>query len=361
MTPFMLNSNSVEVGVTPEGGHLFPVKFKFPDQVVEPMNVSAWENEAFTEPIPPMLRMLRGDFFAAPFGASDVTPDEERPHGTTANSKWTLQNADPEKLRLRLDKKVMGAEVFKEISVRPNESVIYQKHILKGGTGKLPVGHHAMLKLSSPCLLSFSAWQYAGTPPEPIESDPKLGRSLLKYPQNIVDLTRVKCEDGTGVDLTHYPVYPGFEDLWMLVADTSLPFSWSAVANPEEGWVWFSLKNPRILPNTVVWQSNGGRFYPPFSSRHTQVLGIEETVSNFHLGHRASIEQNSLQRQGFRTYLGLSGKKKITIPYIFGLVQITKSFNKVKKIEQTPTGIKITDINDRSIQTNVNLEFLTKE
>jgi hypothetical protein len=120
------------------------------------------------------------------------------------------------------------------------------------------------------------------------------------------------------------------------------------------------IKNTDILPNTVVWLSNGGRYYPPFSSRHKNVIGIEETASYFHLGHKASVEDNELSRQGYKTYIDLSADKVIEIPYIFGVVKISGNFGRVKSITETNNGIEINDFNYNTVFANLNMNFIRK-
>ncbi|MCK7528613.1 MAG: hypothetical protein MZV64_69205 [Ignavibacteriales bacterium] len=65
-----------------------------------------------------------------------------------------------------------------------------------------------------------------------------------------------------------------------------------------------------------------------FSSRHKNVIGIEETVSFFHLGHKASIENNFLNERGFKTFIELNENKIIEIPYLFGVVRIPQNLGR---------------------------------
>ncbi len=358
MKTHLIKNNSVEVGVTEECGHLFPVRFFFGDKTIKPMHIAPWADEDHGKSIPPMLKTLRGDFFCAPFGASDILPDETRGHGAPANDKWLMIQSNDTAMKFRLTKKISGAELTKEISINEDEKVVYQRHIFTGGDGKIPVAHHAMLKVKSKGYLSFSDFVFAGTPPEPIETDPGLGRSVLKYPQEFSDLSDAKLSDGGSIDLSVYPYGDNHEDLFMVIAKQGMPFGWSAFSCPEEGWVWYSIKNISIFPNTVIWQSNGGRYYPPFSSRHTNVIGIEEAASYYHLGHKASAEDNDLVSSGYKTYIELKAGKKTELPYLFGVAEIPAEFTKVKKIVPANGGVEITDINGLSVKAKVNLNFI---
>jgi hypothetical protein len=79
------------------------------------------------------------------------------------------------------------------------------------------------------------------------------------------------------------------------------------VTFPAEGFVWFTLKDPRVLRQTVLWLSNGGRHYPPWSGRHLNVLGLEEVTSYFHFGLAESAAANPLSERGIPTALDLDG------------------------------------------------------
>jgi len=358
MKTLLLKNSSVEVGILEDCGHLFPVRFYFGNDVIEPMHIAPWTNEELDPATPPMLKFLRGDFFCAPFGASDLLDEETRPHGASANDMWKDIEITSSSIKLKLSKNILGAELTKEIRITENESVVYQKHIFKGGKGKIPLGHHAMLKIPSKAYINFSDFTFGGTPSQAIEIDANMGKSILKYPQQFTNLTSVLRFDDVIVDASVYPFDYNHEDLFMIISKNDAEFGWSAVCCPNEGWLWYSIKNRNILPNTVVWFSNGGRYYPPFSSRHKNVIGIEETVSFFHLGHKASIEKNFLNERGFKTFIELNENKVIEIPYLFGVVKIPSEFGKVKSIEEVENGIEIKDHKENKVNTKVNLNFV---
>ena len=95
MSAWQLESDRVHSGVSRDGGFLHPVSFQCKDgRTISPLHRAPWLEESVLGDIPPMLRGLRGDFFCAPFGDSDVMPEETRPHGATANAAWTLSSVD---------------------------------------------------------------------------------------------------------------------------------------------------------------------------------------------------------------------------------------------------------------------------
>ncbi|NWF90682.1 MAG: hypothetical protein HXY50_14635 [Ignavibacteriaceae bacterium] len=354
----LVQNSSTEVGVLENCGHLFPVRFCFNKKVLEPMNIAPWVHEELDPSTSPMLKNLRGDFFCAPFGASDLMADETRPHGSSANDKWDIINIEEDSIKLKLSKNILGAELIKEIKIAKDETVIYQKHTFTGGRGIIPIGHHAMLRIPTNAYISFSEFEFGGTPPLPIENDITLGRSILKYPQQFSDLTKVRKYDDELINVSKYPFEKNHEDLFMVISKRNADLGWSAVSCPEQGWLWFSIKNIKTLPNTVVWLSNGGRYYKPFSSRHINVIGIEETNSFFHLGHKASTENNFLNEAGYSTYIELDHSSDTVIPYLFGAAQIPKTFGKVKSIEENNNGILFIDEFQNKIHSKINLNHL---
>lgn len=362
MSAWRLESDRVRLEVSGDGGFLYPAEFRLPDgRSVSPLHRAPWLEEALADDVPPMLRGLRGDFFCAPFGDSDALPEETRPHGATANGPWKLVSSDDSNLELELQPSVMGARVTKRVSVRAGHAVIYQHHQFHGGSGALPVGHHAMLHTTEPLLLGFSDWVWGGTPPTALEPDPATGRSSLEYPQRFSDLREVRLNNGQTCDLTTYPCLGRSEDLVMLVANPSLPFAWSAATNQRAGWVWFALKNPRALRSTMLWLSNGGRDTAPWSGRHTGVIGIEEVSACFHLGHRASVEGNPLSAQGIETALELRPDAEVSIRYAFGVAAIPNGFGRVAQIRAVQDGIALEDVAGRRVHVSLNLEFVTEE
>jgi len=358
MKTFLLKNSSVKVGVLEECGHLFPVCFFFGKDVIEPMHLAPWTNETLDSSFPPVLKHLSGDFFCAPFGTSDFLEDESRAHGASANDRWNSIQKSNSSVKLKLSKKILGAELIKEVSIQENETVVYQKHTFIGGNGKIPVGHHAMLKIPSKAFISFSDFVFGGTPPEIVEPNPELGRSILKYPQQFSDIMAVHRFDNKTIDVSTYPFETNHEDLYMVISNNENLFGWSTVCCPNEGWLWYSIRDAKVLPNTVVWLSNGGRYYPPFSSRHKSVIGIEETCSFFHLGHKASLEKNFLNEKGFMTFVELGENEIVEIPYLFGVIKIPSSFGKVESITPVDGGIEITDYDQNKVRSKVNLNFI---
>ncbi|TIT02535.1 MAG: hypothetical protein E5W85_32300, partial [Mesorhizobium sp.] len=114
---------------------------------------------------------------------------------------------------------------------------------------------------------------------------------------------RFPAADGGTLDLTDYRIDQSREDFVTLVeADHGGP-GWTALARKAEADLVVVLKNPAELPVTMLWISNGGRDYAPWSGRHRGVLGIEDGRTA--LGHAASLGDNWLKREGVATAFAL--------------------------------------------------------
>ncbi len=310
-----LQSDRVSVRIYLHGGFISDLVI---DGNKAPLHIAPWIGETLPGDIPPMLAMLRGDFFCAPFGAADVDPSEDRPHGATANRRWITLDIRDDAGHWVLDGTVNGATVHKHVWLEPDEPMVYQEHVFEGGSGSIPVAHHLMLKVKSPIELKFSPYEWIGTPPDPVETDDVMGRSLLAYGKTFEKLEQTPLSDGSIADLSVYPTLERHEDIVMLRSRRDLEKGWVTAVCREEDWMFFAEKDVATLPGTTLWMSNGGRNYAPWNGRHTGVLGIEECCSYFHLGHRASIDSNPLSEMGYPTAIELGTDKPVRIRYAFG-------------------------------------------
>ena len=359
MKSFPLRSDLVSLAITETGGQLSDVSFTLEGgRRVSPMHVAPWADEQLPADTPPIIRVLRGDFFCAPFGSSDLLAEMPFVHGLPASGRWQVTSTAAGSIDAVLDGKVMGATVTKHVELRAGETVVYQRHTMSGGSGRIPIGHHAMLRADHELQLAFSPWTQALTTPEPDETPPH-GRSLLKNNQNIADLHRAMRMDGGTVDLTRFPSPDGYETIWMLVADRTPPFAWTAATCAEDGWVWFALKNQRVLPQTLVWFSNGGRDYAPWNGRHRRAIGLEEICGYFHLGHAASIADNPVAASGSPTAVQLTPDAPLDVSYMFGLAAVPPGFGAVKDIVSVPGGVRLIDVAGQEVFAACDLSFVT--
>ncbi len=360
-------SDRVEAAITRQGGHLAPVRFRLPHGVVEPFSVAPWAGEKLPKKIPPLLRSLRGDFFCAPFGGNESVYRGERhpPHGETANASWKFKSFAQSKveteLRLSLETRVRPGRIDKTLRLRRGETVLYCRHVLSGLTGKVNLGHHAMLKFpdrSGSGLIDTSPISFAQVLPVPFEKPAGGGYSSLKPGALFSRLGQVPAADGTTADLSRYPARRGFEDLVMVTHEVAPDFAWTAVTFPAQRYVWFALKDPRVLRSTVLWISNGGRHYPPWNGRHVNVMGLEDVTSYFHLGLAESVRPNPVSRRGIATHLSLKADASLSVNYIMGVAAIPKGWGRVKTITPDLQGIILHSAQGRAVHAPLDLGFL---
>lgn len=370
-----IQSPKVEAYLSKTGGHLAPVLFDLGNgKKAQPFSIPPWADDTLDAATPALVRVLRGDFFCLPFGGNDaaVNGEQHPPHGETANGEWALTDFRVKKDRttifLSLKTSVRAGRVDKRIMLRNDHSVVYQQHVVYGMTGAMPLGHHANLKFpdkDGSGLISTSRFVKGQVLPVPFETPEKKGYSALKPDATFDTLASVPTVFGGTADASRYPARRGYEDLLMVAADPSATIAWTAVVFPNEGWVWFSLKDPGILRNTVMWISNGGRHYAPWSGRHINVLGLEDVTAYFHLGLKPSVEPNPWSAVGFPTAVELNPdpKKPRVVNYIIGVAPIPSGFDRVKSIEprKDRKAVIITSENGGSLEAPVELAWLKEK
>jgi hypothetical protein len=363
-----IKSPEVEAFITGLGGHLGPVKFRLGSRTIQPYAVAPWATEALDAKTPPVLKVLRGDFFCLPFGGNDTPFRGERhpPHGETANAKWALRDHSAESIHLSLPTRIRRGRVDKFVSLKPGHTAVYIRHVVAGMSGPMSFGHHAMLKFPDPAgsgHVSTSRFVRGQVLPTQFECPAKQGYSSLKIGATFRELAKVPRADGENADLSRYPARRGFEDLVMLSSNARLPFTWTAVTFPGEGYVWFAIKDPRVLRHTVLWHSNGGRYYAPWSARHLNVLGLEEVTSYFHYGLAESAAANPVSGAGMPTCMKLDPSRKLCINYIMAVAAIPKRFDQLKAIKpvQDRTAVELESTTGRKVRVPLDLDFITRE
>lgn len=311
----------------------------------------------------PHLARISGDFFCAPFGAADVEPAPA--HGWTANAAWSLvESRSIEGGGLTaifvLERPVMGARVLKELTLRDGHPFLYQRHIFQGGSGALPVANHAMVSLPTGARLSFSPKRCAETPAAALESDAERGRSVLAYPSRSTDLSHFPRADGGTADLTSYPIDEGHEDFAMLVEAPESGLGWTAVTRSEEADMALMLKNSRQLPVTMLWHSNGGRRYAPWSGRHRNVLGVEDGCTWSLKGHAASISANPLSDAGIPTAIRLDPGGDVDVRHVIGAVPTSPGWAPVRHIRSGNGALTLTDAAGAELAVPFDRDFLSE-
>jgi hypothetical protein len=346
-----------------------PVRF-FRDSACSfsPYRIAPWWKESTAATIPGVVRVLRGDFFCMPFGGNSRAWRGERhpPHGETAVGRWELTTRRKGKkgamLSLRMRPRIRPGEVEKRIIVVAGETAIYIRHLISGLSGTMCLGHHPTLAFGDHpgcARVAVSPFRFGQVYPGVFENPERQGYSILRPGAEFSDLSRVERLDGQTADLSCYPDRRGYEDLVLLAAEPDLFPAWNAVTYTDEGVVWFSLKDPRMLASTILWHDNGGRYYAPWNGRSINTLGIEDVTAYFHEGLASSAAPNSLTQRGIATTVRLRASRPTAVRHIQGAVRVPRGFGLVREIrpldEQT---LQLRDERGVAVRARVRWTFL---
>lgn len=365
-----LATNEVELFVTQTGGHVGPVTFDRPGRGLQPLAVAPWAEEELPADLPPILRVLRGDFFCLPFGGN-ATPFEEEHHpihGETANATWNLESVEQgggrSTMHLSLKTRVRRGQVDKYVTLVEGHNAVYTRHRISGMKGPMAVGHHAMLRFPDrpgSGVVSTSPFTLGRVFPEPVEKPEQRGYSCLKPGAEFTTLQEVPTATGELTDLSRFPARRGFEDIVMLVSEADVPFAWTAVSYPRERYLWLALKDPRVLRSTVFWLSNGGRHYPPWNGRHVGVMGLEEVTAYYHCGLAESARINELSEKGHATSVMLHPERPFEVSYIMAVASTPLGFDRVASVESNLTGadgVVVRCASGKTVEIPLQLDFL---
>lgn len=358
-------TRDVEAFVTRRGGQLGPVTFDRAGRRVQPYAVAPWCREPGAGRLIPLLHALRGDFFCLPFGGNGTPFRGERhpPHGETANAEWQLESCAGGEIHLSLQTKVRAGRVDKRIRLRAGHQAIYLQHTISGMRGPMSLGHHAMLKFPEELgsgVVSTSPFVYGQVCPGGFEQPAQGGYCALQAGAVFDSLERVPLAQSGVTDVSRYPARRGFEDMLMLVGAPDVAMGWTAVTFPRQRYVWFALKDPRVLRQTILWISNGGRHYAPWNGRHVNVMGLEEVTGYFAEGLASSARPNALSRSGHPTRLLLDPRRPTVVNYIMAVARIPAGFARVAGITAADDGqsVVLHGSGGRSVRAPLDVSFL---
>lgn len=365
---WVVRSKNIELVLTQLGGHMAPVTFyRNTARPVQPYYISPWANEGL-KIYDPVLVPLRGDFFCMPFGANAAPFGKEQYvcHGEPATRKWRLVDVSScgkvTSLTVALKARIRPGEFAKTLSLVDGQNVVYSRDLLEGFSGKMSLGHHATLALpDEPGAVKVSTSKFAlgMTNPTPT-GDPAQGQyQSFALGGKFTDLTRVPLnrKDTPTDDCSAFPVRNGFDDLLAVFKKRSPTPAWTAAVDTAKRFLWFSLKDPAVLPATVFWISNRGHHGPPMSGRNL-CLGIEDVCGFFAEGLAPSVKPNVVSRAGFATTVALSPKCPTAINYIQGVVKVPTGFDRVKSAQFTPGKVTFLGARRKRVPASVRWEFL---
>ena len=232
-----------------------------------------------------------------------------------------------------MDTKVRKGRVTKRIELKEGENNLYVSHFIEGFAGPASLGHHAI---------------FPGDTPKYISTSPVKCGYTNKY-------------DGPGYNGGEYYSLASFQKFDFLEKVPTVwkdePYTDCTVFPAREGYLWFSLKDPDILPSTVLWMENRGRHMSPWDGR-TCCIGIEDVCGHLADGLSVSAGENVLNRDGIKTAHQLTEGETFKVNYIHGVVKIPRGFDRVKNMEKKDDGVEITSFSGKSVFTKVDIGLL---
>ena len=117
-------------------------------------------------------------------------------------------------------------------------------------------------------------------------------------------------------------------------------------------------RDPRVLPATLLWMSNGGRYSAPWKGRHVNVMGVEDVTGFFHTGLNGSARPNALSKRGLTTCHQLRADRPFAVRYIMAVAAIPRRFEQVKDIIVAPDKVTLVGEHGVKVSTPLDADFL---
>jgi hypothetical protein len=337
---YTVGNGSIDVYSSVQGGHT-TASFKAGGAMIFPYFVAPWWKEAPIEGLASTMQVMRGNYFCFPFGvnAEPVNGKLQPLHGVTANECWdfdgVVKKGKETTLTIRMELTPDDGEAQKIIRIVEGHPAMYINHLIKGFSGRSSVGNHPCIQCSDTpgsAYIDLSEPLAGFTPPIPLGTPDKMGYYLLKCGEQFADRRKVLTVHGDTADLTRYPLPRGYEDAAMFISDPANEFCFASVSVPEKGFLYFQLKDPKVLRGSLFWMPNGGSYNEPLNGRLTSVIGLDEITGNFFYGRKPSMDPNPISEKGYETCLEFSAAKPTEIKSIEATVPIGKNWKGVKDI-----------------------------
>lgn len=319
------------------GGMLGGVILKLADgREVMPFYEAPWLNEGETAE-PQILNNLRSEFPCVPFGADypvESVIDEWKPglaaeispsdidldttdlllHGYCSAADWYLIQQTDRHIEIAIDypRSSPIRRLVRTISADLNGPCIdFSLKIEMRTAARRPVGLHpnfAVPHFVGALQISPGEFQFGIIHP----AGPEKGVSRASPGALFEDLREVPLLAGGTAPFDRLPFSFDTEEVLQLCGVDGTV----TVVNAEDSAEYTLSWDEKILPSLLLWISNRGRSYAPWSGRNLCV-GIEPMIGTFDLGSRMSLAPNPISRRGIATALTLDPENPTTIQYRF--------------------------------------------
>lgn len=278
------------VAVQSLGGMLAPVTFRLPGgRSISPLQVAPWGVEEDPH-LPGVLRRLRGEWPCLPYGASrppnglpvtwkSYPADDAWDHGFTANHHWRLIGQGPDFLTVGIDYPDDADIDRLERTVRvvaglPSVSV--ELTVFSRRRCQLPFALHPTFTVPETGVVIRSAIA-SRVETYPVQAEPGVSRLAVNAAGKSLD--SMPAADGGVLSFTELPLPFATEELMQMVGCTGL-FTIHYVKEAVDVHLSW---DAAVLPDALIWISNGGRSHSPWLGRHF-ALGVEPMSGFFDLG-----------------------------------------------------------------------------
>ena len=314
------------------GGMLAPVRFVLEDRrIVQPFAVAPWAEDSGTRhaALPGLMKRLRGEWPCVPFGAPDIPeglpeawrPDRDNPvgsdyHGYCSNFEWHVEDECESSIAIaisypedhpvrRLARRIEG--LSGEARIKISLTIEARRAV------EVPVALHPVFRLpGSPerARLDLGKYDMGRVFPLPVEP----GKSHLVPDAEFKTIRSIPARDGFA-RLDRLPLGFDTEEVVQVCGVSGL----AMLTNEDEGYRAHIRYCPEFFPSVLLWISNRGRAFYPWSGRFV-ALGIEPVRAAFDLGPAVgSHADNPIAKAGYPTSLKLLPGEPVTTSYEIGV------------------------------------------
>jgi len=328
-------TGQVEAEIQSLGGMLGPVTFKLGDRAVAPFAVAPWSDDESPEhaALPGLLKRLRGEWPCVPFGAEADRPElpadwqpqgaaepdvvDPGPHGFSSNRHWQLAERQADGVVLEIaypDEHAIARLVRRVRADAQSPALDFTLEIHARRDCRVPIGLHPTYGLpQEPRGLVLELGEDARAWTFPAEVEP--GRTAFRPDQRDVSPGALALGAGGTFDVRALPPPGPSEDLVLL---TGLGGR-IALAYVQLGYKVVQSWDASHFPSCLLWISNRGRGFYPWSGRH-RGLGVEPIAAPFDLGPAtAQSGEDPLARAGVPTSVTLTAGVPLVTRYRIGV------------------------------------------
>ena len=363
---WILRSDCVEAAITQFGANMAPVSFHRGHGDIQPYYINPWHGEG-RKLDEPCFVALRGDFFCLPFGSAQTWAGKSfNTHGDPVAKPWKLLDTSfrngVSSLAIAMRMTTIPGRLTRFVHLVYGQNVVYDTNVVDGLTGRFPCGHHATLAMpeqEGSVLIGHPAMRLMHT--NPVDTgDPTDGRYqaiATDQPFRRLDKAPTVFKDPAWTDCSRLPARRGFTDIVGMVNRPRPDPAWWTATYTAQGFVWFAMKDPAVLPMSMMWIANRGRHNVPWCGRN-MCLGMEDIRGFFACGQGPSARPNFLSKQGIPTTISFSDKRPTAVHYLQGVAKTPRGFGRVKDAVFAPGKVMFIDESGKRVVVEVNHGFV---